>query len=95
LNSRFCCSARRETWTRASTSVARTRRPIANRRYPTFALAMAAFDNPAWDVLSPDRPLRRWHLVEINQSASQSLTVSVLRVMSASSITLKVLNYLD
>lgn len=28
--------------------------------YPTFALAMRLFDDPAWDVLSPERPLRYW-----------------------------------
>jgi hypothetical protein len=26
--------------------------------YPTFALAMRLFDDPAWDILSPERPLR-------------------------------------
>ena len=30
----------------------------SSRDYPTFALALALFDNPAWDVLSPMRPLR-------------------------------------
>jgi hypothetical protein len=67
----------------------------ASRRYPTFALAMAAFDEPAWDVLSPDRPLRRWHLVEINQSASQSLTICVLRADERIVNYIKGLNYLD
>jgi hypothetical protein len=37
----------------------------AARPYPTFALAMALFDTPSWDVLSPERPLRYWRLVEI------------------------------
>ena len=36
----------------------------SNRCYPTFALAMALFDQPAWDVLSPERPLRYWRLIE-------------------------------
>src|SRR5207253_741004 len=28
------------------------------RPFPTFALALSLFDEPAWDVLSPERPLR-------------------------------------
>ena len=36
-----------------------------NRTYPTFALALALFDEPIWDALSPDRPLRYWRLIEI------------------------------
>ena len=31
----------------------------ANKTYPTFALALAIFDEPAWDALSPERPLAR------------------------------------
>ena len=38
-----------------------------SRPYPTFALALALFDEPAWDALSPERPLRYWRLIEINQ----------------------------
>ena len=49
------------------------------RCYPTFALAMSLFDNPAWDVLSPERPLRFWRMIEINQPGAQPLTTSALR----------------
>ncbi|MCY7390457.1 MAG: hypothetical protein LH647_02835 [Leptolyngbyaceae cyanobacterium CAN_BIN12] len=35
--------------------------------YPTFALALGLFDYPAWDVMSPERPLRFWRMLEINQ----------------------------
>ena len=38
-----------------------------NCPYPTFALAMALFDEPVWEALSPERPLRYWRLIEINQ----------------------------
>jgi ATPase family associated with various cellular activities (AAA)/Winged helix domain, variant len=51
----------------------------AHKPYPTFALAMAMLDEPAWDALSPQRPLRYLHLVEINQPPSQPLTASALR----------------
>jgi AAA+ superfamily predicted ATPase len=51
----------------------------AQKTNPTFALAMAMFDDPAWDALSPQRPLRYLHLIEINQPAAQPLTASALR----------------
>jgi ATP-dependent 26S proteasome regulatory subunit len=66
-----------------------------SRPYPTFALALALFDDPAWDALSPERPLRRWRLVEINQPPAQPLTVSALRADERIVNYLKGLNYLD
>ncbi|HQR28551.1 MAG TPA: AAA family ATPase [Nocardioides sp.] len=47
--------------------------------HPTFALAMSVFDDPAWDALSPERPLRQWHLVEVLRSGPEPLTASRLR----------------
>ena len=47
--------------------------------YPTFALALKLFDNPEWDALSANRPLRYWQLLEINQPAAEPLTTSALR----------------
>lgn len=67
----------------------------ATRRYPTFALAMALFAEPAWDVLSPERPLRYWRLLEINQPGAQPLTTSALRADERIVNYLKGLNYLD
>jgi ATP-dependent 26S proteasome regulatory subunit len=66
-----------------------------NRQYPTFALAMALFDEPAWDALLADGPLRRWRLIEINQPGIQPLTSSALRVDERIVNFLKGLNYLD
>jgi len=65
------------------------------RTYPTFALALALFDEPAWDVLSPERPLRYWRLIEINQTGAQPLTASPLRADERIVNYLKGLNYLD
>lgn len=65
------------------------------RRYPTFALAFALFAEPAWDVLSPERPLRYWRLLEINQPGAQPLTTSALRADERIVNYLKGLNYLD
>jgi hypothetical protein len=66
-----------------------------NRPYPTFALFAALFDEPAWDVLSPERPLRSWRLVEINQPGAEPLTTSPLRADERIVNYLKGLNYLD
>ncbi len=63
--------------------------------YPTIALALATFPDPSWDVLSPERPLRYWRLIEINQGASQPLTSSALRADERIVNFLKGLNYLD
>ncbi len=67
----------------------------AQRTYPTFALALALFDDPAWEALSPERPLRYWRLVEINQPAAQPLTASALRADERIVSYLKGLNLLD
>jgi ATPase family associated with various cellular activities (AAA) len=66
-----------------------------NCPYPTFALAMALFEEPAWEALSPERPLRYWRLIEINQPGAQPLTTSALRVDERIVNYLKGLNYID
>src|ERR1051326_3074584 len=65
------------------------------RPYPTFALALTVLENPAWEALSPDRPLRYWRLIEINQPGGQPLTTSALRADERIVNYLKGLNYLD
>jgi hypothetical protein len=67
----------------------------AERAYPTFALALTLFDEPAWEALSPERPLRYWHLVEISQPGGQPLTTSRLRADEWIVNYLKGLSYLD
>ncbi|MEQ8961939.1 MAG: ATP-binding protein, partial [Coleofasciculus sp. C2-GNP5-27] len=66
-----------------------------NRPYPTFALALSLFDDPTWDVLSPERPLRYWRLLEINQPGATPLTTSALRADERIVNYIKGLNYLD
>ena len=51
-----------------------------HRNYPTFALSLALFDGPAWEVLSAERPLRYWRLIEITQPEAQPLMTSALRI---------------
>ena len=49
------------------------------QRHPSFALAFTLFDQPAWDAMSPERPLRYWRLIEINQPGAQALIGSALK----------------
>jgi hypothetical protein len=65
------------------------------RAHPTFALALALFDEPVWDALSPERPLRYWRLIEIAVGGGQPLTTSALRADERLVAFLKGLNYLD
>ena len=73
---------------------ARAQRDAA-RAYPTFALALTLFDDPAWDALSPERPLRFWRMIEINQPGAQPLTTSPIRADERIVNYVKGLNYLD
>jgi hypothetical protein len=63
--------------------------------FPTFALALSLFDDPAWDALSPERPLRHWRLLEITQPGGASLTVSPLRADERIVNYVKGISYLD
>lgn len=65
------------------------------RPYPSFALALAVLDEPAWNALSTERPLRYWRLLEINQPGGQSLITSALRADERIVNYLKGLNNLD
>ena len=62
--------------------------------YPTFALAFTLFDHAAWDAMSPERPLRYWQLVEVEQGA-QVLTAAALRADERIVNYVKGLDYLD
>ncbi|OLE59598.1 MAG: AAA family ATPase [Cyanobacteria bacterium 13_1_40CM_2_61_4] len=64
-------------------------------RYPTFALALSLFPDPAWDVLSPERPLRYWRLLEIIQPQGRPLTSSALHIDERIANYIKGLNYFD
>jgi hypothetical protein len=66
-----------------------------HRTYPTFALAMGILDEPSWDALSPEHPLRHWRLLEIHQAAGEPLTTSPLRADERIVNYVKGLNYLD
>src|SRR5215475_3253688 len=63
--------------------------------FPTFALAFTIFDDPSWDAMCPERPLRYWRLIEIFQPNGQPLSTSPLRADERIVNYLKGLNYLD
>ncbi len=65
------------------------------KTYPTFALALAIFNDTSWDVVSPERPLRYWRLIDIHQPGAQPLTTSPLRADERIVNFAKGLNYLD
>jgi hypothetical protein len=52
----------------------------ATRGYPTFGLALVAFEAPHWSAIAPDAPLRRWRLIEVVSQMETALTVSPLRI---------------
>ena len=62
---------------------------------PSFALAMAVLDDPAWDAMSPERPLRAWRLIEIDQPPGRALIAASLKADERIVNYLKGLNYID
>jgi ATP-dependent 26S proteasome regulatory subunit len=49
-----------------------------HRDYPTFGLALGVLPGAHWTALAPDRPLRRWRLIELQTGSD--LTQSRLRI---------------
>ncbi|BBB29399.1 ATP-binding protein [Neptunomonas japonica] len=66
-----------------------------NKTHPTFALAFTLFDDPDWNVLTPQAPLRYWRLLEINQPGTQPLTTAALGADERIVNYIKGLSYLD
>ncbi len=63
--------------------------------WPTFALAFAVLDQPSWDALSPERPLRYWRLIDIHQPGPQPLIGAALSADERMVNFVKGMNYLD
>lgn len=66
-----------------------------SRPFPTYALAMAIFENPSWDAISPDRPLRYWRFIDISPISTQPLTTSAMRADERIVNYVKGLSHLD
>jgi hypothetical protein len=64
-------------------------------RYPTFGLALEVLPDPAWDVVSPQRGLRFWKLIEITQRPGEGVIAASLRADERIVNYIKGLNYLD
>jgi len=67
----------------------------ANQPYPTFGLAMALFEDPSWDAMSPQRPLRYWQVLELVGGGTQPLSSTPLRADERIVHYAKGLNVLD
>jgi hypothetical protein len=66
-----------------------------SKPWPTFALAFAVLDDPSWDALSPERPLRYWRLIDIHQPGPQPLIGAALSADERMVNFVKGMNYLD
>jgi hypothetical protein len=66
-----------------------------SKPWPTFALAFLALDQPSWDALSPERPLRYWRLLDIYQPGPQPLISAALSADERIVNLAKGMNYLD
>ena len=47
--------------------------------HPSFALALQLFDEPVWEALAPQRPLRYLRVLDVNQHGATALTAAPLR----------------
>lgn len=61
--------------------------------YATFGLGLASLPGAHWNAISPARPLRRWHLIELTQP--EVPTASPLRVDERILHALAGISYLD
>jgi hypothetical protein len=48
--------------------------------YPTLGLALASLPGASWDVVSPQRPLRYWRLIELDELRGEALTATRMRI---------------
>ncbi|MBV8712124.1 MAG: ATP-binding protein [Solirubrobacterales bacterium] len=63
--------------------------------YPTLALALSSLPGASWDVVSAQRSLRYWRLVELDEPRSSALTARPLRIDERILGFIKGLNELD
>jgi len=63
--------------------------------YPTLALALMVLPGASWDVVSSQRPLRYWRLIELDESRTEALTAARIRIDERIVSFLKGLNVMD
>ena len=66
---------------------------VSQRTYVTFGQALARLQEPHWDALTPVAPLRRWRLIEVEESGG--LTNGRIRLDERILHYLAGVNYLD
>jgi hypothetical protein len=65
----------------------------AQRPFVTFGLALGALEQPHWSAITPERPLRRWRLLELE--GGDGLSSARLRIDERILHFLAGINYLD
>jgi len=63
--------------------------------YPTLALALTVLPGAAWDAVSPQRPLRYWRLLELDEPRAEALTATRIRIDERIASFIKGLNVMD
>ncbi|BDE11150.1 MULTISPECIES: ATP-binding protein [Mycobacterium] len=63
--------------------------------YPTMALALTMLPGATWDVVSPQRPLRYWRLIEFDEPRADALTATRFRIDERIVSFIKGLNVMD
>jgi ATPase family associated with various cellular activities (AAA) len=63
--------------------------------YPTLGLALAVLPGASWDVVSPQRPLRYWRLLELDEPRAEALTATRIRIDERIASFIKGLNVMD
>ena len=63
--------------------------------YPTLALALSILPEASWDIVSRERPLRYWQLVELDDPRTEALTATRLRIDARIVSFIKGLNVVD
>jgi hypothetical protein len=63
--------------------------------YPTLGLALARLPGASWDVVSPQRPLRYWRLIELDEARGEPMTGTRMRIDERIVSFIKGLNVLD
>jgi len=63
--------------------------------YPTLALALTVLPGAAWAAVSPQRPLRYWRLLELDEPRAEALTATRIRIDERIASFIKGLNVMD
>jgi hypothetical protein len=63
--------------------------------YPTLGLALTVLPGASWDVVSPQRPLRYWRLIELDEPRAEPLIATRIRIDERIASFLKGLNVMD